>query len=109
MRKEGFSVTDEAVDDVVEYVQGIRPNIAQFLQQLLQVFFVGLTIVLPIPFGCSSYQCSRHLRHMLATQTNFSWLWRVYIRPDTSCYQSSVYRPKFASSQNSKAVPVSFS
>jgi len=44
MRKEGFSVTDEAVEDVVEYVQGIRPNIAQFLQQLLQVFFVGLTI-----------------------------------------------------------------
>ena len=42
MNKEGFSVTDEAVDDVVEYVQGIRPNIAQFLQQLLQVFFVGL-------------------------------------------------------------------
>jgi len=37
-------VTDEAVEDVVEYVQGIRPNIAQFLQQLLQVFFVGLTI-----------------------------------------------------------------
>lgn len=32
-----------AADDT-QYVQGIRPNIHQFLQQLLQVFFVGLTI-----------------------------------------------------------------
>jgi len=29
---------------VTTYVQGIRQNIGQFLQQLLQVFFVGLTI-----------------------------------------------------------------
>lgn len=29
---------------VVEYTHGIRPNIQQFAQQLLQVFFVGLTI-----------------------------------------------------------------
>jgi MFS family permease len=28
----------------VKYVHGIRPNIGQFAQQLLQVFFVGLTI-----------------------------------------------------------------
>ena len=39
-----YSVADEAVDDVVKYVHGIRPNIGQFAQQLLQVFFVGLTI-----------------------------------------------------------------
>jgi len=41
---EHYSVVDEAVDDVVQYVHGIRPNIGQFAQQLLQVFFVGLTI-----------------------------------------------------------------
>ncbi len=41
---ERYSVTDEAIDDVVQYVHGIRPNIGQFAQQLLQVFFVGLTI-----------------------------------------------------------------
>jgi len=41
---ERYSVTDEAIDDVVKYVHGIRPNIGQFAQQLLQVFFVGLTI-----------------------------------------------------------------
>jgi hypothetical protein len=39
-----YSVADEAIDDVVQYVHGIRPNIGQFAQQLLQVFFVGLTI-----------------------------------------------------------------
>jgi len=39
-----YSVADEAIDDVVKYVHGIRPNIGQFAQQLLQVFFVGLTI-----------------------------------------------------------------
>jgi hypothetical protein len=38
------SVADAAIDEVAEYVQGIRPNIGQFAQQLLQVFFVGLTI-----------------------------------------------------------------
>ena len=32
------------VDEIVDYVHGIRANIGQFLQQLLQVFFVGLTI-----------------------------------------------------------------
>jgi MFS family permease len=36
---------DEGVmADVSNYVHGIRPNIGQFTQQLLQVFFVGLTI-----------------------------------------------------------------
>ncbi len=44
MIQDRYSVTDEAIDDVVEYVHGIRPNIGQFAQQLLQVFFVGLTI-----------------------------------------------------------------
>ena len=44
MNEERHSVTDEAVDDVVDYVHGIRPNLGQFAQQLLQVFFVGLTI-----------------------------------------------------------------
>ena len=39
-----YSVADEAIDDVAKYVHGIRPNIGQFAQQLLQVFFVGLTI-----------------------------------------------------------------
>lgn len=38
------SIVNEAVEDVRVYVQGIRPNIGQFAQQLLQVFFVGLTI-----------------------------------------------------------------
>jgi MFS family permease len=33
-----------AVGNVTTYVYGIRPNIGQFSQQLLQVFFVGLTI-----------------------------------------------------------------
>lgn len=28
----------------MNYVHGIRPNLGQFAQQLLQVFFVGLTI-----------------------------------------------------------------
>jgi MFS family permease len=37
-------VVDEAVDDVAQYVHGIRPNIGLFAQQLSQVFFVGLTI-----------------------------------------------------------------
>jgi MFS family permease len=39
-----YSVADQANDDAVTYVLGIRPNIGQFAQQLLQVFFVGLTI-----------------------------------------------------------------
>lgn len=38
------SVTDGTIGDVVAYEHGIRPNIGQFAQQLLQVFFVGLTI-----------------------------------------------------------------
>jgi MFS family permease len=44
MKSDKYSVADEAIDDVVEYVHGIRPNVGQFAQQLLQVFFVGLTI-----------------------------------------------------------------
>ncbi len=44
MTPDRYPVADEAIDDVVQYVHGIRPNIAQFAQQLLQVFFVGLTI-----------------------------------------------------------------
>jgi len=36
---EQYSVADEAIDDVVKYVHGIRPNIGQFAQQMLQVFF----------------------------------------------------------------------
>jgi MFS family permease len=44
MADEKYSVPDEMVDDIVSYVHGIRPNIGQFAQQLLQVFFVGLTI-----------------------------------------------------------------
>jgi MFS family permease len=35
---------DGAIDTVTKYVHGIRPNIGLFSQQLLQVFFVGLTI-----------------------------------------------------------------
>ncbi len=44
MTSDRYSVADEAIDDVAKYVHGIRPNIGQFAQQLLQVFFVGLTI-----------------------------------------------------------------
>ena len=44
MTADRYSVVDEAIDDVAQYVHGIRPNIGQFAQQLLQVFFVGLTI-----------------------------------------------------------------
>ena len=44
MNQDRYSVADEAVEDVAEYVHGIRPNLGQFAQQLLQVFFVGLTI-----------------------------------------------------------------
>ncbi len=44
MNADRHSVADETIDDVVEYVHGIRPNLGQFAQQLLQVFFVGLTI-----------------------------------------------------------------
>ena len=32
------------IDNTLNYVHGIRANIGQFTQQLLQVFFVGLTI-----------------------------------------------------------------
>jgi MFS family permease len=38
------SPLNEAIEDLTDYVQGIGPNMGQFLQQLLQVFFVGLTI-----------------------------------------------------------------
>lgn len=44
MNQDRYSVADEASEDVAEYVHGIRPNLGQFAQQLLQVFFVGLTI-----------------------------------------------------------------
>jgi len=44
VKKARYSVADEAISDVEQYVHGIRPNIRQFVQQLLQVFFVGLTI-----------------------------------------------------------------
>ncbi len=44
MKTDRFAVADTAIDDVAQYVHGIRPNIGQFAQQLLQVFFVGLTI-----------------------------------------------------------------
>jgi len=44
MTSDHYSVTDEAIDDIAKYVHGIRPNLGQFAQQLLQVFFVGLTI-----------------------------------------------------------------
>ena len=44
MTPDRFSVADAAIDDVTQYVHGIRPNLGQFAQQLLQVFFVGLTI-----------------------------------------------------------------
>ncbi len=35
---------EEAIEDVTLYIRGIRPNMGLFAQQLLQVFFVGLTI-----------------------------------------------------------------
>jgi len=38
------TIEEEVIEDVVTYIHGIRPNIGQFAQQLLQVFFVGLTI-----------------------------------------------------------------
>lgn len=44
MNSDKYSVADETIDDVAEYVHGIRPNLGQFAQQLLQIFFVGLTI-----------------------------------------------------------------
>lgn len=44
MRTDRNSVADEVIGEVTEYVHGIRPNLGQFAQQLLQVFFVGLTI-----------------------------------------------------------------
>lgn len=40
----GSSPADRMAGDVQEYAQGIRRNLGQFSQQLLQVFFVGLTI-----------------------------------------------------------------
>jgi MFS family permease len=44
MTADRFPVADEAIENIANYVHGIRPNIGQFAQQLLQVFFVGLTI-----------------------------------------------------------------
>ena len=37
-------IDQEIIHEVSDYIHGIRPNIGQFAQQLLQVFFVGLTI-----------------------------------------------------------------
>ncbi|MBT8081157.1 MAG: MFS transporter [Gammaproteobacteria bacterium] len=37
-------ISNDVGRDVAEYAHGIRPNLGQFLSQLLQVFFVGLTI-----------------------------------------------------------------
>ena len=44
MEKGPQEVAGEVARDVTDYVHGIRPNLGQFLSQLLQVFFVGLTI-----------------------------------------------------------------
>lgn len=44
MKNSPQEVSGDMVKDVAEYVHGIRPNLGQFLAQLLQVFFVGLTI-----------------------------------------------------------------
>ena len=38
------NMSDNVVKEVADYTHGMRENIDQFLQQLLQVFFVGLTI-----------------------------------------------------------------
>jgi MFS family permease len=37
-------VGEEIIDEISEYAHGIRPNLGQFTQQLVQVFFVGMTI-----------------------------------------------------------------
>lgn len=44
MTADRYPVADDAIENIAGYVHGIRPNIGQFAQQLLQVFFVGLTI-----------------------------------------------------------------
>jgi len=44
MTTDRYPVADEAIENSASYVHGIGPNIGQFAQQLLQVFFVGLTI-----------------------------------------------------------------
>lgn len=44
MTADRYPVADDAIENIADYVHGIRPNIGQFAQQLLQVFFVGLTI-----------------------------------------------------------------
>ncbi len=44
MSADRVQVADEVIENIANYVHGIRPNIRQFAQQLLQVFFVGLTI-----------------------------------------------------------------
>jgi MFS family permease len=38
------TIEEEVIEDITRYIRGIRPNLGQFTQQLLQVFFVGLTI-----------------------------------------------------------------
>ncbi len=37
-------IEEQVIEEVSDYVHGIRENLGQFSQQLLQVFFVGLTI-----------------------------------------------------------------
>lgn len=37
-------IEEQVVEEFSDYVHGIRENLGQFMQQLLQVFFVGLTI-----------------------------------------------------------------
>jgi len=44
MTADRYPVADDAIENIADYVHGIRPNIGLFAQQLLQVFFVGLTI-----------------------------------------------------------------
>ena len=38
------SISDEMVRETTEFTQGIRENLRQFLHQMLQVFFIGMTI-----------------------------------------------------------------
>lgn len=44
MMSEGPADDGRMADAITKYEHGIRANLGQFAQQLLQVFFVGLTI-----------------------------------------------------------------
>ena len=44
MSRKQLPITEKPGAEVITYVQGIGPNLGQFAQQLLQVFFVGLTV-----------------------------------------------------------------